>query len=41
MSITELPLKKWTRDYKKILENIHDKTGSYFVDDIKEFHSQN
>lgn len=38
MKITELPLKKWTRDYKKSLENIH-KSGNYFVDDIKEYHT--
>lgn len=41
IQITELPVKKWTRDYKKLLENIHDKSGTYFVEDIKEFHAQN
>ena len=43
LRITELPLKKWTRDYKAFLENLTEtKTNSnYFVEDIKEFHTQN
>jgi DNA topoisomerase-2 len=39
--ITELPLRKWTRDYKNFLEGLQDKkTGGFIVHDIKENHVQ-
>jgi len=35
LEITELPLRKWTRDYKNFLETLD------FVTDIREFHTDN
>ena len=40
VSITELPLKKWTNDYKKFLEEFIQQEDS-FVTDIKEYHTEN
>ena len=43
IKITELPLKKWTRDYKNFLEKLQDgrNSGNFCVDDIKEYHANN
>ena len=36
--ISELPIKKWTRDFKNFLEELAQKDE---IDDIKEFHTDN
>jgi len=38
--ITELPLRKWTRDYKTFLEHLAQ-VEDPAIDDIKEFHKDN
>jgi DNA topoisomerase-2 len=38
LEIYELPLKKWTRDYKNFLEELAIQEE---IDDIKEFHKDN
>ena len=37
IEITELPVKKWTRDYKNFLEELAQKDPPE-VDDIREYH---
>lgn len=39
IEITELPIKKWTRDYKTMLEEMMMKND--LVEDIREFHTDN
>ena len=40
IEITELPLRKWTRDYKNFLEKMKVKAnGPFVVEDIKEHHT--
>jgi DNA topoisomerase-2 len=36
--IDELPLKKWTKDYKQFLETLLDEE---VIEDMREYHSQN
>ena len=36
--ITELPIGKWTRDYKTFLEDLAEKNE---IDDIREYHQEN
>lgn len=38
LEITELPVKKWTRDYKSFLEELAEKEK---VDEISEYHTEN
>lgn len=38
MEITEIPIKKWTRDYKNFLEDLALKNE---ILDIKEYHKEN
>jgi DNA topoisomerase II len=38
LQITELPVGKWTRDYKTFLEELMKEEK---VDEIREYHSQN
>ena len=38
LEISELPIKKWTRDFKNFLEDLAQKDE---IDDIKEFHKDN
>ena len=38
LEITELPISKWTRDYKNFLEELAQKDE---VTDIKEYHQEN
>ena len=38
MVITELPIGKWTRDYKTFLEELSEKNE---IDDIREYHQEN
>ena len=40
LQITELPIKKWTTDYKKMLEDFM-KDEEPFVTDLKEYHTEN
>lgn len=39
IEITELPIKKWTRDYKSMLE--HMIMDGEYIEDMKEFHKDN
>lgn len=39
IEITELPIKRWTRDYKNMLEDLMMKNE--LIEDIKEFHTDN
>lgn len=39
IEVTELPIKKWTRDYKNMLEDMM--MNGDLIDDIKEFHTDN
>jgi DNA topoisomerase-2 len=41
LEITELPIGKWTRDYKTFLEELADPKNGEFVDDIREMHTEN
>lgn len=44
IEITELPLKKWTQDYKEFLQGMlpnSDKPCKFKVQDIREYHSEN
>jgi DNA topoisomerase-2 len=43
IEITELPIKKWTRDYKNFLEEKleSNKDKDNEIEDIKEYHSGN
>src|SRR4051812_4189163 len=41
LEITELPLKKWTRDYKTFLEDLAMNSMKDELDNIKEFHKDN
>lgn len=41
LEITELPIGKWTRDYKTFLEELADPKNGEWVDDIKEHHTEN
>jgi len=38
LEITELPIHKWTREYKNFLEDLAKKDE---IEDIKEFHKDN
>jgi len=38
LEITELPIGKWTRDYKNFLEDLAQKDE---VEDIREYHQEN
>jgi DNA topoisomerase-2 len=38
LEITELPIGKWTRDYKNFLEDLAQKDE---IDDIREYHQEN
>lgn len=40
LRITELPIKKWTTDYKKFLEDLAQEENP-FITDIKEYHTEN
>lgn len=39
--ITELPIGKWTRDYKTMLEELADPKNGEIVDEIRELHTEN
>lgn len=39
--ITELPVGKWTRDYKTFLEELADSKNGEIVEDIRELHTEN
>jgi DNA topoisomerase-2 len=39
--ITELPIGKWTRDYKTFLEELADPKNGEIVEDIRELHTEN
>lgn len=39
--ITELPVGKWTRDYKTFLEELADPKNGEIVEDIRELHTEN
>ena len=42
VEITELPVKKWTRDYKTFLEEqMVSKDGDPDIKDIREYHAGN
>ena len=42
LEITELPIGKWTRDYKEMLEEMaQDEKGGKIVENIREYHQQN
>ncbi|GBG92399.1 hypothetical protein CBR_g55332 [Chara braunii] len=42
LRVTELPIRKWTQDYKEFLETLlvgNEKTGPPFIKDYKEYHT--
>jgi len=42
IEITELPIGKWTRDYKNFLEELmNPKEGEPEIEDIREYHAGN
>ena len=41
LEITELPIGKWTRDYKTFLEELSDPKNGEIVQDIRELHTEN
>jgi len=41
IEIKELPIGKWTRDYKTFLEELADSKNGELVEDIREMHTEN
>ena len=41
LRITELPIGKWTRDYKEMLEEMAQNEKEKIVENIREYHQQN
>merc|ERR1711920_532016 len=44
IEITELPVKKWTQDYKEFLHTMlpgSDKPGKFSLQDVREYHTEN
>jgi DNA topoisomerase-2 len=41
LEITELPIGKWTRDYKTFLEELADTKNGEIIDEIREHHTEN
>merc|ERR1719409_574295 len=48
LEITELPVRKWTQDYKEFLETLMpqetkkgEEAGDHWIEDFKEYHTEN